>query len=540
MKNRNVLFIMADQLRWDYLSCYGHPHLKTPNIDWLASKGVKFNNAYVQSPFCGPSRMSTYTGRYCRSHGSTWNGFPLKVGERTIGDHLRAENVRAVIVGKTHMKPDTEGMKWLGIEENSTIGIHLSECGFEPFERDDGLHPKSPYDPNPPYNDFLRGKGYNVENPWNDHANSGLSDDGERLSGWLLKNSDLPADIEEELSETPYMTQRAIDFMEKAGDQPWLCHLSYIKPHWPYIVPAPYHNMYSKEHIIPAVRSEQEKQTNHPVYAAYLKSRICQTFARDDVRERVIPAYMGLIKQIDDQLGVLFNWMKKANLFDNTMIVFTSDHGDYLGDHWMGEKDLFHDQSVKVPLIIYDPRKEAKVSEGRESNQLVECIDLAPTFLDFFNIKDKPHILEGRGLKEILHSNEDPKDWREYAISEYDYSTRQARHIIGNEPDKAQLFMIRDSRWKYIFAEGFRPMLFDLEVDPKELHDLGESQKQIHLNAKKRLYDALFEWARKHHSRTTVTNEEIEKRTGKEPPGVIIGVWDEEEYQILFDENQKK
>tara|TARA_B100000902_G_C27317309_1_gene922130 strand:- start:834 stop:2456 length:1623 start_codon:yes stop_codon:yes gene_type:complete len=540
MKNRNVLFIMADQLRWDYLSCYGHPHLKTPNIDWLASKGVKFNNAYVQSPFCGPSRMSTYTGRYCRSHGSTWNGFPLKVGERTIGDHLREENVRAVIVGKTHMKPDTEGMKWLGIEENSTIGIHLSECGFEPFERDDGLHPKSPYDPNPPYNDFLRGKGYNVENPWDDHANSGLNDDGERLSGWLLKNSDLPADIEEQLSETPYMTQRAIDFMKHAGDQPWLCHLSYIKPHWPYIVPAPYHNMYTKEHILPAVRSEQEKETNHPVYGAYLKSRICQTFARDDVRERVIPAYMGLIKQIDDQLGVLFNWMKEAKLFDNTMIVFTSDHGDYLGDHWMGEKDLFHDQSVKVPLIIYDPRKEAKNSQGRESNHLVECIDLAPTFLDFFNIKEKPHILEGRGLKEILHSNEDPSDWREYAISEYDYSTRQARHIIGNKPDEAQLFMIRDSRWKYIFAEGFRPMLFDLEVDPKELHDLGESEQEIHLKAKKRLYDALFEWARKHHSRTTVTNEEIEKRTGKEPPGVIIGVWDEEEHQILFGENQKK
>ena len=540
MKNRNVLFIMADQLRWDYLSCYGHPHLKTPNIDWLASKGVKFNNAYVQSPFCGPSRMSTYTGRYCRSHGSTWNGFPLKVGERTIGDHLREENVRAVIIGKTHMKPDTEGMKWLGIEQNSTIGIHLSECGFEPFERDDGLHPKSPYDPNPPYNDFLRGKGYNVENPWDDHANSGLNDDGERLSGWLLKNSDLPADIEEQLSETPYMTQRAIDFMKHAGDQPWLCHLSYIKPHWPYIVPAPYHNMYSKEHIIPAVRSEQEKETNHPVYGAYLKSRICQTFARDDVRERVIPAYMGLIKQIDDQLGVLFNWMKGAKLFDNTMIVFTSDHGDYLGDHWMGEKDLFHDQSVKVPLIIYDPRKEAKNFQGRESNHLVECIDLAPTFLDFFNIKEKPHILEGRGLKEILHSNEDPSDWREYAISEYDYSTRQARHIIGNKPDEAQLFMIRDSRWKYIFAEGFRPMLFDLEVDPKELHDLGESEQEIHLKAKKRLYDALFEWARKHHSRTTVTNEEIEKRTGKEPPGVIIGVWDEEEHQILFGENQKK
>ncbi len=98
MNNKNVLFIMADQLRWDYLSCYGHPHLKTPNIDKLAEQGVKFNNAYVQSPFCGPSRMSTYTGRYCRSHGSTWNGIPLKVGEKTIGDHLREEGVRSKIL----------------------------------------------------------------------------------------------------------------------------------------------------------------------------------------------------------------------------------------------------------------------------------------------------------------------------------------------------------------------------------------------------------------------------------------------------------
>ena len=161
-------------------------------------------------------------------------------------------------------------------------------------------------------------------------------------------------------------------------------------------------------------------------------------------------------------------------------------------------------------------------------------------FLDFFNIKEKPHILEGRGLKEILHHKDGPKIWREYAISEYDYSTRQARHLIGNEPDKAQLFMIRDKRWKYIFAEGFRPMLFDLDADPDELNDLGESDEENHKEVKKRLYDALFEWARKHHSRTTITREEIEKRTGKEPPGVIIGVWDEEERQILFSENETK
>ena len=202
MNNKNVLFIMADQLRWDYLSCYGHPHLKTPNIDKLAELGVKFNNAYVQSPFCGPSRMSTYTGRYCRSHGSTWNGIPLKVGEKTMGDHLREEGVRSVIVGKTHMKPDVEGMKRLGVDINSTIGVHLSECGFEPFERDDGLHPYGPYNPNPKYDDYLRSKGYNSENPWDDHANSGISESGDRLSGWLLKNSNLAADVNEEDSES--------------------------------------------------------------------------------------------------------------------------------------------------------------------------------------------------------------------------------------------------------------------------------------------------------------------------------------------------
>ena len=119
----NVLWIMADQLRFDYLSCTGHPTLKTPHIDTLAARGVRFSNACVQSPVCGPSRMSAYTGRYVRSHGSTWNGMPLRVGEPTLGDHLRAEGIRAVLVGKTHMRADAEGMAWLGIDPESEIGV---------------------------------------------------------------------------------------------------------------------------------------------------------------------------------------------------------------------------------------------------------------------------------------------------------------------------------------------------------------------------------------------------------------------------------
>jgi arylsulfatase A-like enzyme len=118
-KNRNVLFIMCDQLRYDYLSCAGHKTLQTPNIDALAARGVRFSNTYVQSPICGPSRMSTYSGRYMSAHGATANFVPLPVGERNIGDHLKPLGVRPVLVGKTHMVPDMAGLERLGIDPAS-------------------------------------------------------------------------------------------------------------------------------------------------------------------------------------------------------------------------------------------------------------------------------------------------------------------------------------------------------------------------------------------------------------------------------------
>src|SRR5690606_2476765 len=126
---------------------------------------------------------------------------------------------------------------------------------------------------------------------------------------------------------------------------------------------------------------------------------------RDEVRARVIPAYMGLIKQIDDQMGRLFGWMEERGLFENTMTVFSSDHGDYLGDHWMGEKDFFHEPSVRVPLIIYDPRSQADGTRGTASKHLVEGIDLPATFLEYFGAPAKPHIIEGRTLSPLLHGD---------------------------------------------------------------------------------------------------------------------------------------
>lgn len=536
-KPKNILFIMCDQLRHDYLGCYGHPTLKTPNIDKLAARGVRFTKAYVQSTICGPSRMCAYTGRYMRSHGSTQNGVPLRVGEPTLGDHLKEIGVRNVLVGKTHMVADVEGMKRLGIDQHSIIGVHVAQCGFEPFERDDGLHPSSKYDPNPRYDDYLREQGFDAENPWEHWANSGEDADGALLNGWLLSHADKPARIPEEHSETPYMTRRAMEFMReaKADDRTWCLHLSYIKPHWPYIVPAPYHNMYGADDVMASVRNEAEKADPHPLYQAFMDERFSKAFSREEVRTRVIPAYMGLIKQIDDQMGVLSSFMEAEGLMENTMIVFTSDHGDYLGDHWLGEKYLFHDASSRVPLIICDPSVEAETTRGTTCDALVELIDLAPTFLAYCGGAPKPHILEGRSLLPLLHGTAQP-NWRRFAISEYDYSMDLARINLSVPIAEARLYMVTDGRWKYIHADGFRPMLYDVLNDPDELVDRGSDPACADIRAE--LYEALAKWSRTTRTQITVSDAEIASSDDAFKnydlnigPGILIGYWDEAEVE---------
>ncbi len=529
-KIKNILFIMFDQLRWDYLSCAGHPHLQTPHIDSLAAEGVQFNRAYVQSPVCGSSRMSFYTGRYVHSHGSTWNRVPLKIGERTMGEHLREAGMDCYLVGKTHMLADDEGMARLGIPRNSVIGLRQAECGFDVFERDDGMRPEGPdgfYDDNgaASYNEWLREKGYEGDNPWHDYANSSRDADGKILSGWFLKNARKAAHIKEEDSETPYMTNRGIEFMEQAGDKPWCMHLSYIKPHWPYIVPAPYNTMYGPEHLLPVNRSENEKTDQHPVFAAYCNGKVSKTFWRNEVLETVIPSYMGLIKQCDDQMGRLFEYLKESGRWDDTMIVVTSDHGDYLGDHWMAEKDLFHDCSVKVPLIIRDPRSDADNTRGTTCDELVEAIDLAPTFLEAAGGDAKPHILEGRSLMPLIEGRI-PDDWREYAISENDYGISPGMAAYSKDQKDPRQFMVTDKSWKYIYAENHRPMLFDLVNDPNELNDLGTSAE--HEEIRTLMFDRLSQWARRLSQRTTMdASDVLTEQQRSRRRGIVLGAWDE-------------
>jgi arylsulfatase A-like enzyme len=261
--------------------------------------------------------------------------------------------------------------------------------------------------------------------------------------------------------------------------------------------------------------------------------RYSRNMSRDEAREKVIPTYMGLIKQIDDQIGVLMQFLEQRGLLDTTMIVFTSDHGDYLGDHWMGEKDLFHDQSARIPLIVIDPSQAADGTRGTVCDALVEAIDLAPTFIEYFGGTPPDHILEGRSLMPLLHG-EAPTDWRRVVFSEYDYSMQDVRLKLGQPIEQCRLFMVFDGRWKYIHASGFRPMLYDLQSDPLEFADRGEDPACADVIA--RMQSILFDWALHPKNHITTSHEKIANYADRQlqvKNGILIGIWDETELSAI-------
>lgn len=516
---------MCDQLRQDYLSCYGHQTLATPNIDALARRGVRFDNAFCQAPLCAPSRASFYTGRYQSSHGVSSNDDTTRLGEYMLGDYLRPLGYRAAVVGKTHSYKSQDEIRKYAIDPNSDLARTAASGGFEPYEHHEGLYPDPILPENLGYTDYLHSVGYNDANPWQTRANSGIDETGNLHSGWALRSSVYPAALAEEHSETAFTTRRAMQFIEETDNQPWCLHLSYIKPHWPIIAPAPYHNMFHKDQIQRAVRCEAERENPHPVVDAFFKAEYSQSYANDEIRDIVLPAYMGLVRQVDDHIGRLMEFLEEQELLDNTMIVFTADHGDYLGDHWLGEKDLFHDPSVKVPMIVVDPDQRANVTRNSARAEFIEAVDIVPTFIEFAGGEVCQERVEGNSLLPLLRSSAPAQTWREYAISEIDYSDRGARYVLGIKPYESRATMVCDSRWKYIYYQGFPHQLFDLEQDPDELNDVGGDPDFVSVT--RRMQDALFEWQ---YSLKRRVGLDYNYAQGQGPErdeeyGIIIGRW---------------
>ena len=465
--------------------------------------------------------MSFYTGRYVMSHGATWNFVPLPAGERTLGDYLRAAGLRTAVVGKTHAASDVEGITRLTLSPETGAGLLLAEAGFEPYARHDGIVPDSAIEKHGGvYNAFLKAKGYAAPNPWHDYANAGAAADGGIASGWNMRNAKLAARVAEADSETAWTTDRAMDFVREQGEQPWCLHLSYIKPHWPYIAAAPYHAAFGADDCVAPVRAQHERDDVHPVYRAFRQHPEGVEFSRDQVRHTVIPAYMGLVKQIDDHIGRLLAFLEDAGRMNDTMIVFTSDHGDYLGDHWLGEKELMFEQCVRVPLIIVDPLDQA--ARNVVSDALVEAIDIVPTFLDALGQSIPDHIIEGHSLLPLLHGKAAPA--RDAVFCELDYAFYTARHELGVGADNARAVMVRTQHWKLVHYDGFPPQLYDMTNDPLELNDRGADAGLV--NVRRELYDLLFNWMRQRRNRITLRSAQV---VGRSQPnvdiGVIIGQW---------------
>jgi len=515
----NVLFIMSDQLRWDHLGCSGHPYLKTPHIDALARRGVRFDRAFVSSGVCGPSRMSYYTGRYAISHGATWNRVPLSVGEVTLGEMLRGAGLTLALTGKTHVMPDQAGLQRLQLDGASELGALLRSGGFDEIDRYDGHHTPGRESGYPA---FLRAHGYDSDDPWSDYVIAGVGPDGEVRSGWHMRNVHLSARVQEAHSETAYMTDQAIAFVRHVGSRPWVLHLSYVKPHWPYMAPAPYHAMYPFDQCLPVVRSDHELQSAHRVVAAYRQQEECVSFQSDECIRTVRPAYQGLIAQLDHHLGRLFDAMAHSGRLDDTLIIFCSDHGDFLGDHWLGEKELFYDTVQRVPLIVVDPRREADATRGSVEQRFVECVDIVPTILDALAIEGPRHRIEGRSLQPLLHGQ--PVPWRDFVFSELDYSFRQARLILRKDVHQCRAFSLRDERWRYVHWLDEPEQLFDVQADPQEYHDIGRDASTAAVRAAMR--ERLLGFLARRRHRTTLTDAQIEHGTAQHKrAGVFFGQW---------------
>ena len=523
---KNILFIMCDQLRADYLSCYGHPFINTRNIDKIADMGVLFNHAYCQAPLCGPSRASFYSGRYLASHGALANADPLKLGELSLGDYLHELKYRTVLIGKSEVRINQDALERIHIENSSDMRISFVQGGFEYYDRLEGIYTNQIVPDDLAYSDYLLSKGYEGTNPWENWANSAFDEHGKKVSGWQMRNSNLPAAVSEEHSETAYTTDRALEFLSAVGkEDQWCLHLSYIKPHWPYLVPSPYHSYYSKEHILPAVRNSVEKKNSHPVLKAFQDELYSQNFSRDEVRERVIPTYMGLIKQVDDHLGRILDKLKSMDLLDSTLIIFTSDHGDYLGDHWLGEKDLFHEPSVRIPMIVYDPDTRANNSRGSLNEEFVEAVDILPTIVEFAGGQVSKQRIEGNSLLPFTRGIDTPDQIREYTLSQIDYSDRGPRVSLNIHPYDCRAHMIRNKEWKYILHEKFRPQLYNMKNDPEEFIDLGDSPE--YASVRDEMHEKIFSWFRKRLIRTEMDYDSLFEMGVErdEKMGILIGHW---------------
>ncbi|NKB75571.1 MAG: sulfatase-like hydrolase/transferase [Gammaproteobacteria bacterium] len=465
----NILFITADQWRGECLSCLGHPVIKTPHLDHLANQGVTFTQHYAQATPCAPSRTSLHTGMYLQNHRCVLNGTPVDRRFTNWAIEIKKKGYISSLFGYTDSAMDPRGLS-----PNDARLSHYSEPlqgidSFTPIHKDVSLL----------WIEYLKERGYTLPNKlWDCY--------GETKAGIEWEHGGdvpLPLAISSSDHETSVMVDACMDWI-KAQNQSWITHLSLLRPHPPFVAPEPYNSMYDPSTLDDIVRKPtiEEESQQHPYLECQLNAKkygaIVEKYrASDNTQEirRKKASYYGLMTEVDDQLGRLFDFLKQNGQWDNTLIIFTSDHGEQMGDHWLTGKLGYFDPSYHIPLIIRDPRQESKPMQGKMIDAFTENIDIMPTMLEFVDLSI-PSQCDGYSLMPFLTSAQTPDYWRNEVHWEFDFRDWFDPYLekhLNIAPHQCTLNVIRDNHYKYVHFTALPPLLFDVKNDPHEFINLA-------------------------------------------------------------------
>ena len=460
----NVLLIISDQQRYDTLGCAGQTRISTPNIDRLAENGMFFENAFCTSPICTPSRTSILSGLYPHTHGQVANHqcrpgcdqMLLSKDVKLIADYLKPEGYRCGYAGKWH------------------LGTGYDRRGFSDLK---AAHFNFDVD-NPNQNEILvQAKKLGIDITGSHQGGIEPVPDKfiKRISYGpsLLGLADHPASL---------MCDRSVEFVNRANEQesPFMLVWSTHEPHPPFTCPEPFFSMYDPEDmVLPESRRDEDT-------AAYLIERRLGghlplvSHLSDDELRLMWTGYFGSVSFVDFLVGRLVSALHQNNLFDNTLIIFTSDHGDLTGSHGLNRKGAaMFEELVHVPCVIHPPRREVNSGSCAE---LISQVDFMPTILEYCGV-DVPDGLHGTSISSLIEGKSGPV--REGVSAEY--------HSGGWAEDPlVPLRMWRTREAKYVESQRGDSEYYDLANDPQERHNLIDvPDAQIQIDEMK---SALYRW----------------------------------------------
>lgn len=507
----NVLYITVDQWRGDCLGSAGHPVVRTPALDRLAARGVRFANHWSVTAPCGPSRASLHTGMYAMNHRSVSNGTPLDDRFPNIAREARALGYDPTLFGYTDTSVDprtvTDALDprlfdYEGVLPGFTEGLVFTPHKSTAWHR--WLAERGVEVPADPRDLFEPVAGY-----------PGAQDHGE---SWA------PCRVPADCTETAFLTDRVTEWLDRRPDAaPWFAHVSYLRPHPPYRAPEGYHDRYSADDG-PPFRRRSDRQAElemHPLAGLGAHFAGCPLDEREARQLRA--TYWGNMAEVDDQVARLLGHLDELGKADDTLVVLTSDHGDQMGDHWLVEKLGWWDESYHVPLIVVDPRAEADATRGTVVDAFTESVDVMPTLCAWLGA-EVPVNVDGRELQPFLHAAglgpegrpilDVPTDWRTEAHWQWDFRDpvhHQAEDAFGLTMDECTLDVVRAADHKYVHFGNGDCLFFDLVDDPDQLVD-----RSGHPDVAQRRAEAagrLLSWRMRHADRT-LTGMRVTRRHG--------------------------